>query len=289
MSTQLASLGNVEPLEKLRDALVERINAQALDLPLLPQAASQVMSFMSDPNADATRLSSLIHQDQALAGHVLRIANSPAYMPRSPIVSLQQAVAWLGMNVLGEIAFTASLQKGVFRVQGYEDEIKRMWRHALITGLYAKEIARQRRHNVEGAFLCGLLHAIGKPVVVHALTDLQKALGTSHSWNEIHSLVEEYHIPVGGMIAEKWQLPAQVREAIVYYADYSQASSAKKAVMITCLASILATHLSDPAICDQESVTSHPVVHDLNLYPEDLTALLDKGEEILSGADSIAV
>ncbi len=177
MSTQLVSLGSVEPLEKLRDALVERINTQALDLPLLPQAASQVMSFMSDPNADATRLSSLIHQDQALAGHVLRIANSPAYMPRSPIVSLQQAVAWLGMHVLGEIAFTASRQKGVFRVQGYEDEIKRMWRHALITGLYAKEIARQRRHNVEGAFLCGLLHAIGKPVVVHALTDLQKKLG----------------------------------------------------------------------------------------------------------------
>ena len=42
---------------------------------------------------------------------------------------------------------------------------------------YAKEIARLRRSNVEGAFLCGLLHDIGKPVLLQTLVDIQRSFG----------------------------------------------------------------------------------------------------------------
>ena len=48
-------------------------------LPVLPQVAGQVVSLSNDPNAELGELSSLIHQDQALAGHLLRISNSVAY------------------------------------------------------------------------------------------------------------------------------------------------------------------------------------------------------------------
>ncbi|MGZ9151632.1 MAG: HDOD domain-containing protein, partial [Nitrospira sp.] len=86
--------------EQLEQALIQKIKTGDVELPLLPQAASQVMALASDPSADAAKLSALIHQDQALAAHVLRIANSPAYMPRSPVVSLQHAVAMLGITLL---------------------------------------------------------------------------------------------------------------------------------------------------------------------------------------------
>ncbi|NOU10644.1 MAG: HDOD domain-containing protein, partial [Nitrospira sp.] len=118
-------------LEQLEQALVQKIKTGDVELPLLPQAASQVMALASDPSADAAKLSALIHQDQALAAHVLRIANSPAYMPRSPVVSLQHAVAMLGITLLSEIAFTASLKTGAFKVPGYEDDVKQLWRHSL--------------------------------------------------------------------------------------------------------------------------------------------------------------
>ena len=44
---------------------------------------------------------------------------------------------------------------------------------------FAKEIARMRRANVESAFLCGLLHDIGKPVILQALADLQRDITQS--------------------------------------------------------------------------------------------------------------
>jgi len=80
------------PIEQLEQALIKRLERGEIELPLLPQVASQVMALTSDPSADAAKLSSLIHQDQALAAHVLRIANSPAYMPRSPVASLQHCL-----------------------------------------------------------------------------------------------------------------------------------------------------------------------------------------------------
>ena len=162
------------PLERLEQALVHKIEKGDVELPLLPQVASQVMSLTSGPAADAAKLSALIHQDQALAAHVLRIANSPAYMPRSPVVSLQHAVAMLGINLLSEIAFTASLKTGAFQVPGHEAEVKRLWRHALASGGFAKEVARTRRVNVESAYLCGLLHGIGKPVVLRTAATLAR-------------------------------------------------------------------------------------------------------------------
>ena len=95
-----------------------RVRAGSWRVPLLPQVASQVVALAASPVADASRLSALIHRDPSLAGQVLRIANSAAYAPRMPIVSLQQAVARLGLTVINEIAFAASVQSGIFKVPG---------------------------------------------------------------------------------------------------------------------------------------------------------------------------
>ncbi len=289
MSSQAIGVGILDSLDEVRCALENRIEKGDLDLPLLPRVASEVIALTSDPNTDASSFSSLIHQDMALAGHILKVANCPVYMPRSPIVSLQQAIAWLGMNNLEEIALTISMKNGVFQVQGYTAGIKQLWKQALATALYGKEIARLRRHNVESAFLCGLLHTIGQPVIFREIIKLQKECGIDLNWEAMYGLMQEHHVPVGIMIADKWTLPDQVKEAITYYSNYSVASSFAKSAMITCLADRLATHFLDPDAMDEQAARDHPVVQDLNLYPEDLDTLLEKGDVILAGLDSMAV
>ncbi|ALA59634.1 HDOD domain-containing protein [Nitrospira moscoviensis] len=270
------------PLEQLEQALVQKIEKGEVELPLLPQVASQVMALTSDPSADAAKLSSLIHQDQALAAHVLRIANSPAYMPRSPVVSLQHAVAMLGINLLSEIAFTASLKTGAFQVPGHEDEVKRLWRHSLASGAFGKEVARARRVNVESAYLCGLLHGIGKPVVLRTVATLTRDKKLPVDKPEFGVLIEGYHTRVGGLIADKWGLPKQVAEAIHYYADYDHAASFRQECMLTCVADRLATHLLSPGEMPEEQLRDHPVFAELNLYPNDIDQLIAGKDKVLA-------
>ena len=70
MSTEVTLAQDIEHKEQVQCDLQERIESDSLDLPLLPQVANQVMTLSQDPDADAAKLSSLIHQDQALAGRL---------------------------------------------------------------------------------------------------------------------------------------------------------------------------------------------------------------------------
>jgi HD-like signal output (HDOD) protein len=280
-----------EERDALRSLIADQLERDNLDLPLLPVVANQVLMLSSDPNADATKLSTLIQQDQALAGKVLRIANSPAYLPRSPIVSLQQAIAWLGLEIIAGLAFSISVQSGVFTIKGYEKEVRTLWHQALATGLYGKEIARRIRHNVENAFLCGLLHTIGKPLLLHLMITSGQTSEVRPSWALMESLIQEWHIPAGTKLAEAWKLPEPVQEAIRLYSDqtFHQATSPTKGAMITCLADHLASWLLDPSSHDEESLRVLPVVQALNFYPEDMTALLEQRETIQRQVEAFLV
>jgi putative nucleotidyltransferase with HDIG domain len=253
---------------------------------MLPRVASQVVALVGSPTTDANRLSELIHRDPALAGQVLRIANSPAYMPRMPIVSLQQAVSRLGLNIVSEIAFAASLQSGVFRVPGYESMLNQLWRHALASGAFAKEIARVRRLNVESAFLCGLLHSVGKPALLQLVNDVAKGSLQPTPLRvgpmALVALLDDLHTIVGVRIAEQWSLPKPVAASIEHHANYAQAGAFRQEAMITFLADRLATYALEPArFGSDDSFRDTPVIADLNLYPDDVTGLLARRERVL--------
>lgn len=281
---------DLESVEKIHAALVDRIAKDELKLPLLPHVATEVLNLTSDPDADMAKLAALIQQDQAIASQVLKISNSAAYAPRSPIVSMQQAVSWLGMKMLGELALTISIENGVFRVQGYELEIASLWRQALATGLYSKEIARVGRHNVEGAFLGGLLHTIGKPVVLNAVLEIQQTMDMVLEWEAFAMLLDAHHVPVGASVVEKWKLPPQVKEAILYYRDYNQSPSPSPVAMVTCLADRLASYLLELDVSlDKAGLGSLPVVEALNLYPDDMDTLHKHGESILQTVDDMVI
>jgi putative nucleotidyltransferase with HDIG domain len=268
--------------DPLRAAVAHRLATGQLSLPMLPRVASQVVALVGSPTTDANRLSELIHRDPALAGQVLRIANSPAYMPRMPIVSLQQAVSRLGLNVVSEIAFAASLQSGVFRVPGYETVLNLLWRHALASGAFAKEIARVRRLNVESAFLCGLLHSVGKPALLQLVNDIAKTNSMRVGPITLLALLDDLHTIVGVRIAEQWGLPKPVAASIEHAASYAQAGGFRQEAMITFLADRLATYALEPArLGGDEGFRNTPVLADLNLYPDDVTGLLARREKVL--------
>ena len=61
-------------------------------------------------DASAAELAQLIQRDIALAGQVMRVANSALYARRIPVVTLPQAIAWLGIREIRNIAFAVARQ-----------------------------------------------------------------------------------------------------------------------------------------------------------------------------------
>ena len=71
-----------------------------IQVPLLPEVANKVVTLSQNPESDAIQLAQLIQSDPSLAAHVMRIANSAACTPTASLVSLQQAITRLGMNLI---------------------------------------------------------------------------------------------------------------------------------------------------------------------------------------------
>lgn len=274
--------------EDVQERLLERLESDTLEVPLLPDVASQVLSLSTSEMANARTLAELIHRDQALASHVLRLANSAAYMPRTPIVSLQQAVSRLGMSTLREIVMMVSMQSRLFAVPGHEITVKALWRHAVATAAYAREIARLRRYNVEGAFLCGLLHDVGKPVILLELVDLQRQLGISLCAEAFDAALEAYHTEVGGRLATAWYLPPEVAESIAYHHHYTAAPTCDEAVRITCLADQISYAFAQASPGEVAAIQYHPAWADLNFYPDDIETLLERQEMIVRFVEGVA-
>ena len=284
------SFGSFLPMQS---QVAEQVSSGLLKVPMLPQVATEVLQAVGDANCDALRLSALIHKDPSLAGLVLKIANSPTYMAKSPLVSLQQAVSRLGFATLAEIVLAASVQSGVFHVPGLDAELQTMWKIALATASFAKEIARLRRLNVETAFLCGLLADVGRPVVLQAAADIARKLKLpirdAGVKAELLGIADKFALEATKAVVNKWELPAAVRAAAANRETPSLAEAYMKEAAIAGAARALAILLLHPVVPskgaaknDAALVTLHenPAFVILNLYRDDAAALVAKGEMV---------
>jgi len=275
-------------VESLSDALRQLINSGGIEVPMLPEVANKALILAQNPDSDASEMASLIQSDQSLAGHVMRIANSVAYTPMSNLVSLQQAIARLGMTVISEIALAAAIGAKMFNTPGYEDYVSDIWRHALATSLWSKEIARYCRSNVEVAFLAGLLHSIGRPAVLQAILDLAQQQKITLTKGEVQQLENAYCQLVSQAVVHSWKMPTLVINAVSEYTDQnSDLPTGEQTAQITAGARF-ATHMLKPENLDREILLSLPALTTLNLYQDEVESLLSQTETVKARLEGLS-
>jgi hypothetical protein len=147
------------PVRRRCEYLTESLTAKQTIAPL-PRVCAQLASLTAQQSP--TRRSWRADQsDPALAGEDHEGREFPGAASASAIVSLQQAVSWLGVAEVRNIAMAVMLRGEVFVAPGHEPESEELWREAWLAALWAKEIARERRKHVESAFLAALMHRTG--------------------------------------------------------------------------------------------------------------------------------
>lgn len=275
-------------LATLEAHVERRISARSLELPVLPEVATQVMNMTAEEGCSMMALAGVIRRDPAMASHFLRIANSPAYRPTSPVVTLQQALGRLGTGQIRQMALLITCKGRLFAVPGYEREVRALFQHSLASALFAQEIARARRWNVEEAFLCGLLHDIGRPVLLQLLVDLQKELRLKAPAATVDAIVTAHHARVGSELLTHWALPAQIAETALFHHDPGAAPTFRKTALMTSLADDLSHFLLESKPIDEEAVRAHPTLGQLNMYADELDALLLKREIIVKTVEAIS-
>ncbi|MEZ6033940.1 MAG: HDOD domain-containing protein [Planctomycetaceae bacterium] len=272
--------------ETINEAILALQSGENIELPVLPEVAAELLKLTNDVECNISDVVPLIKRDQSLTSHLLRIANSARYNTGVTVSSVQQAVARLGLLAVREIVVLISCKCRVFDVPEFESHVRHSFRRSLATAAFGQEIARVRRMNVEEAFLSGLLHDIGRPVLFQALVDRRKTHGLVATEAETLEAAEEHRILLAAKLIAHWELSERVVETVRHQLIPLQAPNCALQSATLNLALHLAEDMLDPASRQNGDNEPHPMLEVLGLYPEQFATIKRNSNQILEWVDS---
>src|SRR3989338_6144726 len=225
--------------------LIESIELD--QLPSLPQVLLRILRELNTETLQVSELSDCISQDTALTLKVLAVANSAAYRRQKQIISIEQGINMLGFKMVKTITVSASMQQFLSNLSGIVPlNFDSFWQHSLTTAFLSRMLAQSVGYpNIEEAYIAGLLHDVGKLVLLVTRASLYKELFQRHSEDDSHveeeaKLLGITHSEVGAMLAQHWNLEPLIVDAIRHHHDpVHDVRNASELVKIVFLANAL--------------------------------------------------
>lgn len=193
------------------------------ELPQFPESIMNVTRLLNDPNSKMSDIAMLISSDVSLTTDLLKLVNSATFALASPCRSISDAVKLVGIRGIKNMLISVGAMNNL-KSSGENNEL---WIHSYRIAFYAYNLARNffqtDRAVVEDAYVCGLLHDMGKLVFDTAHPDIFEKIKEICSQKGIPANVFEKlvagvnHGSVGALIAEKWNFPDVIISVIRHH------------------------------------------------------------------------
>ncbi|MBC3880533.1 HDOD domain-containing protein [Undibacterium sp. LX40W] len=187
---------------------------------MLPDVAKEMLNDLNNDDISLDTIVEKVSLDQALAAKVLRLANASIYGANSKVVTIQQAVALLGIknlkNLIRLSIFTKHLPTAACR--GFDNQA--YWRHNIATAICAELISRTLHMKHDFAFTAGLLHDIGRLVLVSRFPKKYEEVIACAKKSDTTLLEAERivlgvdHVAVGLVLALQWNFSDAIQDGI---------------------------------------------------------------------------
>ncbi len=222
-------------------------------LPAIPALPLQVLQICRNDKANAQKVGEIISKDPSFVAKLLNVANSSFYGgSRHKVATVTHAVTLLGMNSIATLAFCFSLYRDLRKKGGGAFDHTHFWHRCILASLAAKILAKRVRvTNEEEIFLAGLLQDLGVLVMSEAFGNeyavlYQKANQDHHALEVLEQgRWKTDHCEIGAWLAETWELPEVLREAVRGSHNPSLASFEDEVSRLTIMCVALSGRLAD--------------------------------------------
>ncbi len=280
----MASVAGAQPLTKTE------IEQGLQRLPALSETVMQLLELTQRDNVDVDQVAHTIAQDPSLSARLLRVANSPFFGLAGEVTSINQSCMVLGMNTVRNLAVAVGVGSCF---NSDNDEQRQLWQQAMVKAFAAQSLAHRCGHNSETAFTAGMLHDLGKMVMVACFAETMQK---THAYQDAHGceLAEAElaffgmdHRGLGAMLASRWCLPELIRQVIASCSE-TEGGVQHPMVDIVTLANLIsnnAAHVSAEKVFQSLPVE---VVLRLGLDSTEVQAWLEDVEKNRTMADLLA-
>jgi HD-like signal output (HDOD) protein len=187
-----------------------------LTLPVLPDVVFRLKQELGRPHSDARRIAGWIGTEPVVAAALLRAANSAYYSGVRPIADLGQAIARLGMSAVSSVVVSSAL-KGQFASKNPRlgRLLDKLWGNSIASAAAGRVLCQRVNLDGEEGFVAGLLHGIGRLVVLRTLDMIEGETPDSLPDDAaLHDLIESVQMPIGRLVLETWKMPEPICECV---------------------------------------------------------------------------
>ena len=242
-------------------------------VPVLPTLAHRVIDIAADPDVHVGRLAAVVSKDQVLAARVLQMANSAYSSPLQTISTVSDAVIRLGTAAVRNVVLTVCLASRMHDPEVYGNRGPALVDHALGTAYLARFLADHARVQPDEAFLYGLLHDIGKLVILKQAHRHARQTGRAVPPMYVELALLERHAAMGSVALRKWRLPDTLDAPVRYHHDYLAAPQMRREAAVAYAANLLAHRYGFGCEAQPLDVLADPVSRELGLDAEWLAGL----------------
>jgi putative nucleotidyltransferase with HDIG domain len=214
--------------QQLEQIVLKRISEDTLSLPLIPALATRLAELLRETDGVPKQSIQLFEHDALLAARAVRLAGPTA--SSNGKVTLGEVLNRMGAKTLRSLlADTAGQKLTLSRDPKIAEAIRKLWEHSVAVGTLARDVLALSGHaDSEAAYLAGLLHDLGKPVVASLLLEVERQIVDLYNRpfievSEWLDVVTRIHRKVGIAIVEKWQLPEQMARCVRDCTEYDNA------------------------------------------------------------------
>lgn len=219
--------GNSDHFRFVRLLALELENGD-ISLPSLPDVVMKIRKLLADEHCDFERLSRAISMDPVLVSRLFVFANSALYNRANvKIETLEGAIGRLGLEVVRNTAMSVAM-KQLYTADKHSHAatyLRAIWAKGMKLSCMAHAIAQRcTALNCETAFLCGLLHEVGKLYLVTKAAEFPALLGDKQSFA---AMLEQWNPQISKSIIESWGFPDEIAHSAdtASYLDHDAADA----------------------------------------------------------------
>ena len=191
---------------------IDRIINEIERLKPVSHIGEKIAEITSDPDSSLSDLVDIVKYDQGMTANLLKTCNSPYFGLAREIVSIKQAVAYLGIDKVASLAIMGNSADNFRDAQaGYDLNEGELWRYSVSSALISQDLAEKRQlNNISLIFTSALVKDIGKVMLNTYVKDSFESINMAVQNKGLTFIDAEKevigidHAELGARVAEHW-------------------------------------------------------------------------------------
>jgi HD-like signal output (HDOD) protein len=214
------------------DQEIQRRIANCPKLASLQSINRELQMLVQSERSILSKIAGVIRRDPSLSARLLRMVNSVYFGLSTHVNNIEEAVFFLGLRQLRELAMATPVLEDMQRIQpGRPLPWKELWTHSIATGIMTRDILGATALHIDDDtdYLVGLLHNIGKIIMAYSFPEeLQTVMGSSTPTPadvcaREREIIGWDHGQIGAYYLARHNLPEEIVFAVQYHNAPDQA------------------------------------------------------------------